>query len=146
MHKRLKNPFTEKSDNVLDDIPGVEISTNKLPEFKSKEFLVMSSGVIYVRDIFYSNDINKKWRYVHDDAIILFLCKDNSFMLEDFRRKCSDLTNQHNKLYVELYKDASRKYLHIRKAINTFTESLQNQYSKLGITDFINRKEFQPWV
>lgn len=151
MHKRITNPFSDESNTLLETIPGIEIKTqvvidkNKNDKY-SREFLVMSTGVIYVRPIYYSQNENDKWRYLHDDSLIAGLSGDYIYLLNNFKNACLDSTNRHLEIYNHLFKNADKNYLIIKKAINNFSHEMARHYNKIGIKAFYGNENFEPWV
>lgn len=151
MHKRLIRSFDEITGKTTEEIPGVEIKITQVLNPKrensfGRDFLVMSTGIIYSRQIYYSNDKNSKWVYLHDDSLTANLSGDRVYLLNSFRHACKDSIHRHLDIYQHLFKNADKTYNLIRKANTVFIEEMTRHYNKFGISIFYGQPKFEPWV
>lgn len=151
MHKRFTNSFTEKDKGLIEDIAGIEVKVTRLFDEQnvdrySKEFLVMSTGIIYVRPIFYTDNKDEKWKYLHDDSLVATLAGDRVYLINNFRNACLDSTNRHLIIYNHFFKNAEKNYKIIKKAIKNYSDEMNHHYSKIGAQRLYGNEVFSPWI
>lgn len=144
---RIINSVLEKNQFSLEAIPGVEIKIIRKSNLQ-RDFLVMSSGVIYSRPIFYSNKTNDKWKYIHDDAIIPVLIKDKDFshLIDRFKLLALETTSRHLREYTNLFPVAPKRYLDIKASIIKYKEQIATLYNKMEIGHLVNDHCLDPWI
>lgn len=151
MHQRFVNLTYEKTDAILEDIPGVEIKITKLLDSRNinrynRDFLIMSTGVIYSRPAITNIPNHSKWLYLHDDSLTAKLSGDKVYLINSFRNACLQTTKQHILLYRHLFKQPDRNYRLIKKSINNFIEEMSHHYNKFGVNIFYGTEHFEPWI
>lgn len=150
MYKRIKNSLIEKSSE-LEEIPGIEIKIAKILNDVNKnrfgrDFLVMSTGVVYSRPSSYTSISNEKWIYLHDDILVESMSNDRAYLLNSFRIACLDSTNKHILLYKQLFIKAEKNHQLIKRAIINYREEMTHHYRKMGISRLITSIELEPWI
>jgi hypothetical protein len=148
-NKRVVNRKLEKLKVDFEEIPGFIISIIKIPDprYRDREYMVMSTGIVYFRYSYYSNSLkNQRWRYVHEDPILKTLTNKTPHEIETLKIRVNNCIKEHLDIYCKLMNKPDTNYLLIKKSVNNFMNEMFRLYSKVGLGYYISRSEFEPWA